>query len=85
MILSHRTPSSVNMSAYRPIWSNFRPNFIFWPKESEILVKNPKIFLNSKSPHLANDTSADRSRSNLAASGLKVNVNSVNLDENDYL
>ena len=29
MILSHRAPSSLNMSSYRAIWTHFRPNFIF--------------------------------------------------------
>ena len=28
-ILSHRAPSSLNMSSYRAIWTQFRPNFIF--------------------------------------------------------
>ena len=29
MILSHRAPSSLNMSSYRAIWTHFRPNFRF--------------------------------------------------------
>ena len=29
MILSHRAPSSLNMSSYRAIWTHFRHNFIF--------------------------------------------------------
>ena len=53
MILSHRAPSSLNMSSYQAIWTHFRPNFIFvWPNKSQILAKNP-IFLKCKSHHLA--------------------------------
>ena len=40
MILSHRAPSSLNMSSYRAIWTHFRPNFIFvWPTN----LTSPKI------------------------------------------
>ena len=30
MIVSHRAPSSLNMSSYRAIWTHFRPNSIFF-------------------------------------------------------
>ena len=30
MILSHRAPSSLNKSSYRPIWTHFRQNSIFF-------------------------------------------------------
>ena len=36
-ILSHRAPSSLNMSSYWAIWTNFRQNFIFW------IVLDPKF------------------------------------------
>ena len=59
MILSHRAPSSLNMSSYRAIWTHFRPNFIFfgrknlrsWPKISD--CQKSKLFQKCKSPHLA--------------------------------
>ena len=52
MILSHRAPSSLNMSSYRAIWTHFRPNFIFfWPKNLD--YQKSKLFLKCKSPHLA--------------------------------
>ena len=52
MIVSHRAPSSLNMSSYRAIWTHFRPNFIFvWPKHLD--YQKSKLFLKSKSPHLA--------------------------------
>ena len=38
MILSHRAPSSLNMSSYRAIWTHFRPNFIFFAQKYQILV-----------------------------------------------
>ena len=40
MILSHRAPSSLNMSSYRAIWTHFRPNFIFFGKQ---ISDPPKI------------------------------------------
>ena len=43
MILSLRAPSSVNMSSYRAIWSNFGINFMFF--EPEILDPGPKILI----------------------------------------
>ena len=30
MILSHRAPSSFNMSSYRAIWTHFRSNFMIF-------------------------------------------------------
>ena len=33
MIVSHRAPSSLNMSSYRAIWTHFRPNFIFFDQK----------------------------------------------------
>ena len=30
MIVSHRAPSSVNMSSYRAIWTHFRPIFMIF-------------------------------------------------------
>ena len=33
MILSHRAPSSFNMSSYRAIWTPFRPSSYFWNKQ----------------------------------------------------
>ena len=41
MILSHRAQSSLNMSSYRAIWTNFTPNFIFL--EQKIPDPGPKI------------------------------------------
>ena len=53
MILSHRAPSNLHMSSYRAIWTHFRPNFMFFAKQSQIPVKKSEIFLKPKSPHLA--------------------------------
>ena len=54
MILSHMAPSCLDMSSYRAIWTRFRPNVIFcWPKNLRSWSKNPRSFLNCKSPHLA--------------------------------
>ena len=52
MILSHRAPSSLNMSSYRAIWTHFRPNIIFFTKKSSDPEKS-KLFLKCQSPHLA--------------------------------
>ena len=53
MILSHRAPSSLNMSSYRAIWTDVRPNFMcsFAKQMSDPEIS--KLFLNYKSPHLA--------------------------------
>ena len=59
MILSHIPLTSLNMSSYRAIWTNFRQNFVFfsrnnlrsWPKISD--PEKSKLFLKCKSPHLA--------------------------------
>ena len=64
MILSHRAPSSFNMSSYRAKWTHFKPNFIFfgrtnlryWPKMSD--PEKSKLFPKCKSPHLAPKTNA---------------------------
>ena len=32
MILSHRAPSSLNMSSYQTIWTHFRQNFIIFAR-----------------------------------------------------
>ena len=40
MLLSHRAPSSLNMSSYRAIWTHFRPNFIFSGQKN---LRLPKI------------------------------------------
>ena len=54
MILSHRAPSSLNMSSYRAIWTYFKPNFMcLLSKKSQILIKESEIFPKCKSPHLA--------------------------------
>ena len=37
MILSHRAPSSLNMSSYRAIWIHFKPN-------SRILIQKYVVF-----------------------------------------
>ena len=53
MILSHRAPSSLNMSSYRAIWTHFKPNFIFVGRKNlRSRSKNPD-FLKCKSHHLA--------------------------------
>ena len=57
MILSHRAPSSLNMSSYRAIWTHFRQNFIFvWPKNVKSRKKKkekkhffPKMQISSSS------------------------------------
>ena len=33
MIVSHRTPSSLNMSSYGAIWTHFRPNSMIFSKK----------------------------------------------------
>ena len=51
MILSHRAPSSLNMSPYRAIWTHFKPIFIFFePNNTRSWSQNPdsgsmKLFL----------------------------------------
>ena len=52
MIVSHRAPSSLNMSSYRAIWTHLKPNFIFFGKTISDQEKS-KLFLKFKSPHLA--------------------------------
>ena len=52
MILSHRAPSSFNMSSYRATWTHFRPNFIFADQKISDPEKS-KLFLKCKSSHLA--------------------------------
>ena len=47
MILSHRAPSSLNMSSYRAIWTHFRPNFIFLGPKN---LRLPKIQTFPKMP-----------------------------------
>ena len=47
MILSHRAPSSLNMSSYRAIWTHFRPNFIFFGPKN---LRLPKIQTFPKMP-----------------------------------
>ena len=52
MILSHRAPSSLNMSSYRAIWTHFRPNFIFFGPKNLRLPKIqtfPKMQISSSS------------------------------------
>ena len=58
MILSHRAPSSLNMSSYRAIWTHFRSNSIIFeqieiPKfiylnfqisEKQVLIRREGIF-----------------------------------------
>ena len=52
MILSHRAPSSLNMSSYRAIWTHFRQKIIFvWPKNirSRKIQTFPKMQISSSS------------------------------------
>ena len=52
MILSHRAPSSLNMSSYRAIWTHFRQNFIFfWPTNLRFtkIQTFPKMQISSSS------------------------------------
>ena len=52
MIVSHRAPSSLNMSSYRAIWTHFRQNFIFvGPKNlrSRKIQTFPKMQISSSS------------------------------------
>ena len=43
MILSHRAPSSFDMSSYRAIRTHFTPNFIFF--KQQIPDPGPKILV----------------------------------------
>ena len=45
MILSHRAPSSLNMSSYRTIWTKFKPNFIFVEQKYQILVPKSRFWI----------------------------------------
>ena len=38
MILSHRAPSSLNMSPYRAIWTHFRPNSMTFTKKNVLVL-----------------------------------------------
>ena len=53
MIVSHRAPSSFNMSSYRAIWTHFRPDFIFVGQASSDLGQEIEISLKCHSSHLA--------------------------------
>ena len=44
MILSHRAPSSLNMSSYRAIWTHFRQHFIFVCQQISDPEKNKLFF-----------------------------------------
>ena len=41
MILSHRAPSSFNMSSYRAIWTHFRPNSMILIQKYLVLGLGP--------------------------------------------
>ena len=50
MILSHRAPSSLNMSSYGAIWTHFRPNSMIFTKQivTEMVTKIGALRSHSK-------------------------------------
>ena len=57
MILSHRAPSSPNMSSYGTIWTHFRPNSIIFTKKNvlvldQVLVQDLDLDQGQESPEI---------------------------------